>query len=317
MKLKNILYDLVSASEEAAIAASRWIGRNDEKAADNAAVDAMRKAFNNIKFKGKVVIGEGERDEAPMLHIGEIVGLFDEKDKESFDIAVDPLECTTKCARDIRGAMTSMLVSEGGMLLPAPDVYMQKISARYKVVDLDKPIQENLKRISEVKKCDVSDLKVLVLDRERHTKIVTEVLSAGAKIKMISDGDIAGALMTCIPDCDVDMYVGIGGAPEGVIAAAGIEMLGGYMEGRLIFKDESQIARAKTMLKNPQRKYSSSEMVDMNGIGGEIAFIITGVTEGDLVDGVKLDGDKIQTETLCIYMGKDGKVLHRKIKTIR
>lgn len=314
MELKNILCDLIIASEDAAIAAAKWIGRNDEKAADRAAVEEMRDAFNKIRFQGRIVIGEGERDEAPMLHIGEIVGM-DNSSNKIFDIAVDPLECTTKCARGIDGSMTSMVVSEGGMLLPAPDVYMQKIAAKYPIVDLDKTIKENLEALAKAKGCDVSELVVVILDRERHKNIVDEVLSVGTKIKMISDGDIAGAVMTCIPESKVDMYVGIGGAPEGVIAAAAITMLGGYMEGRLIFKEESQIARAKTMLQNPQKKYTAAEMSNMNESGGEIAFIITGVTSGDLVDGVRLFDVGIKTETLCIYRNKDGIILNRRIKT--
>jgi fructose-1,6-bisphosphatase II / sedoheptulose-1,7-bisphosphatase len=318
MKLKNILYDLITTSEDAAIAAAKWIGKNDEKAADRAAVEAMRDAFNRIPFQGKIVIGEGERDEAPMLHIGEMVGADNTNNKQTFDIAVDPLECTTKCARGIDGSMTSMVVSEGGMLLPAPDVYMQKIAAKHPVIDLDKSIEENLKALAEAKECDVSELVVVILDRERHKNIVDEVLSIGAKIRMISDGDIAGAIMTCIPESEVDMYIGVGGAPEGVIASAAVTMLGGYVEGRLIFKDESQVVRAKTMLQNPQRKYSGAEMVNMDGSSGEIAFIITGVTSGDLVEGVKLfDGDGIKTETLCIYRDKDGMVWNRKVRTLR
>jgi fructose-1,6-bisphosphatase class II len=316
MELKNILYDLITASEEAAIAAAKWIGRNNEKAADKAAVEAMRNFFNKIPFKGKIVIGEGERDEAPMLHIGEIVGI-DEIHKQNFDIAVDPLECTTKCACGIGGSMTAMVISEVGMLLPAPDLYMQKIAAKYSIVDLDKSIEENLKAISKVKRCEISDLKVVILDRDRHKKIIEEVLSAGARIQMISDGDIAGAIMTCIEANEVDMYVGIGGAPEGVIAAAAVTMLGGYMEGRLIFRDESQLARAKKMLRDPQKKYTASEIVSMNGVSGEMAFIITGVTAGDLVAGVKFDSDKIQTETLCIYRDKSGRVWNRRINTSR
>ncbi len=317
MKLKHILNDLITTSEASAIAAFRWIGRNDEKAADKAAVECMRQSFNEMNFTGQVVIGEGERDKAPMLHIGEIVG----KDKLSpvqFDIAVDPLECTTKCAHNIGGAMSSMVVAEVGMLLPAPDIYMEKIASSYDVINLDFSIEENLQALSKAKKCDVSHLEVTILDRERHKDIINRILKSGAKIKLISDGDISGAIMTCLTEGS-DMYVGTGGAPEGVIAAAAISMLGGYMEGKLIFQDNSQKERAESMLqKDPSKKYDMNELININNTSnsGEIVFISTGVTSGDLVSGVKFKDGNFITETICIYRDSNGNVFNRKIKTI-
>lgn len=315
MQLKPLLNDFVMASEKAAAAAARWIGRNDEKAADEAAVKAMRHAFNEINFKGTIVIGEGERDAAPMLHIGDIVG----KGEIPFDLAVDPLECTTRCAKGIGASMTAMVISEADMLLPAPDVYMKKIAAKEKVINLDESLEFNLKALATAKKCNVSDLKVAILDRERHQDLIAEVLSYGARIQLISDGDIAGAIMTCLPGGEVDLYIGTGGSPEGVITAAALSMLHGHFEGRLIFKDESQRSRAASMVKSdPDRKYDEEELININNRGakGELAFIITGVTSGDLVKGAKFSNGKIITETLYLYRDSNGRITNRKIKTI-
>ncbi len=318
MKLKYIINDLIGTSEDAALASSKWIGRNDEKAADNAAVESMRASFNQINFKAQIVIGEGERDKAPMLHIGEIVG-SDEVSQVQFDIAVDPLECTTKCAQNIGGAMSSMVVAEAGMLLPAPDVYMSKIASLYDVINLDISVEENLKALSQAKQCDVSELEVAILDRQRHKDMINRILQSGAKIKLISDGDIAGAIMTCFPEGS-DMYIGIGGAPEGVIAAAAISMLGGYMESRLLFENHSQKERAASMLQqDPDKKYDVNTLTNFNGLldSGEILFISTGVTSGDFIKGVKVNDGKIITNTVCIYRDSAGNVFNREINTIR
>jgi fructose-1,6-bisphosphatase class II len=318
MELKHIINDLISTSEDAALASSKWIGRNDEKSADRAAVESMRQSFNQINFKAQIVIGEGERDKAPMLHIGEVVG-SDKLSPVQFDIAVDPLECTTKCAHNIGGAMSSIVVAKTGMLLPAPDVYMSKIASLYDVINLDMSVEDNLQALSEIKKCDISDLEVTILDRQRHKNIISNVLKCGAKIKLISDGDIAGAIMTCLTGGS-DMYIGIGGAPEGVIAAAAIAMLGGHMEGRLLFENESQEKRAASMLKQDlNNKYDVNKLINFNSVSdsGEILFISTGVTSGEFIEGVKVNDGKIITNTVCIYRDATGNVFNRKINTIR
>lgn len=293
--MKNLLPDLLNVSKTAAIAASKWIGKNDPIAADKAAVEAMRECFNKINFRARVVIGEGERDEAPMLHIGEIVG--NANCEVQYDLALDPLECTSRCAKNDGGSMTAIVVAEAGMLLPGPDVYMSKIASSVSEINLDLSISENLLIVSKAKGVKISDLTVAVLDRERHRDIINEILSVGAKLKLIEDGDIAAAIMSCMNNSGVDIYVGIGGAPEGVIASAAISIMGGKMEGRLLFKDESQRKRAKSMFSNPDRKFTMDEMVSINGIKGELAFIMTGVTKSELLEGV----NGSTTTSLCLY----------------
>lgn len=306
--MKNLLLDLIQVSEDTAIAAQKLVGKNDPIAADAAAVEAMRAGFNKIDFKAKIVIGEGERDEAPMLYIGEVVGCGARE--ITYDIAVDPLECTTHCAKGENGSMVAMAVSKSGSLFTAPDVYMKKIASASKEISLEKSIEENLKIISEDKGLDVSDLTVAVLDRDRHSEFVSEILVAGAKVKLISDGDIAAAMMSCINGSGVDMYFGIGGAPEGVIAAAGISMMGGKMEGKLLFKNDSERDRAKSMIDGDIEKILSAE--DMSG-NGELAFIITGITAGELVGST----DGFITDTICIYRNLLGEVFNRQILTNR
>lgn len=293
--MKNLLPELVNVSKVAAIAASKWIGKNDPMAADKAAVEAMRDSFNKINFKARVVIGEGERDEAPMLHIGEIVG--NANCQVQYDLALDPLECTSRCAKNDGGSMTAIVVAEAGMLLPGPDVYMSKIASSVSDVNLDLSISENLSIVSKAKGLKVSDLTVAVLDRERHKDIIDEILSVGAKLKLIKDGDISAAIISCMDNSGVDIYVGIGGAPEGVIASAAISIMGGKMEGRLLFKDESQRKRAQSMFSNPDKKFTMDEMVSINGVKGELAFIMTGVTKSELLAGV----NGSITDSMCLY----------------
>jgi fructose-1,6-bisphosphatase class II len=305
--MKNLLIDLVNVSEVTAIAASKWIGKNDPIAADKAAVEAMRDSFNKINFKAKVVIGEGERDEAPMLHIGEIVG--NANCQVQYDLALDPLECTSRCAKNDGGSMTAIVVAEAGMLLPGPDVYMSKIASVVSDINLDLSISENLSIVSKAKGLKISDLTVAVLDRERHKDIINEIISVGAKLKLIKDGDIAAAIMSCMDNSGVDIYVGIGGAPEGVIASAAISMIGGKMEGKFLFKDEWQKKRAESMLDNPYRKFTMDEMVSINGFKGELTFIMTGVTKSELLEGV----NGSTTDSICIYRNRVGNVSHRNI----
>ncbi len=306
--MKNIILDLIQVSEETAIAASKLVGKNDQIAADAAAVNSMRAGFNKIDFKGKVIIGEGERDEAPMLFIGEVVGAS--KGDVKYDIAVDPLECTTRCAKGDGGSMVAMVVAEKGHLLAAPDVYMKKIASACHEVDLDASVEENLIAVSTSQGVDISNITVAVLDRDRHSELVNEILSAGAKIKLISDGDIAVAIMACMAGSGVDIYMGIGGAPEGVIAAAAISMLGGKMESKLLFKNESERKRAASMIDcDIDSKFSQEEM----SRNGELAFIISGITPGELLSGA----DNCMIDTICIYRNSTGNILNRRILTNR
>lgn len=308
--MKNLLLDLINVSEVAAISAAKWIGKNDPISGDMAAVEAMRDGFNKIDFKAKVVIGEGERDEAPMLHIGEIVG--GSNGEVQYEIAVDPLECTTRCARNDGPSMTAMAVAQVGMLLPAPDVYMNKIVAMDGDINLDSSVTDNLLAVSQAKGVEVSDLTVAVLDRDRHIEIINEILSTGARVKFIQDGDIAASIISCMPTSGVDMYIGIGGAPEGVIAAAAVSMMGGKMEGRLLFKNKTQKRRAESMFPGDvERKLSIKDLVELNSYRGELAFIMTGVTQGELLGGA----NECMTDSICIFRDKHGNIYNRQILT--
>lgn len=310
--MQNLILDLINASEITAIATSKFIGKNDPEAADNAAVINMRNALNKINFKAKIIIGEGERDKAPMLHIGELVGSAD--CKVQYDIAIDPLECTTRCAKGDGPSMTAILIAEAGMLLPAPDVYMNKIVAMTDNINLDSTIEENLLAVSQAKGVTISDLTVSILDRDRHSDIINRVLSSGAKVKLIADGDITAAIMSCVPHSGVDMYIGIGGAPEGVIAAGAVSMMGGKMEGRLVFQDESQKKRARSMYNSDiDRKLTIGDMIEVNGNKGEMVCIMTGITSGELLSGVT----NCTTDSIIISRDKNGTIYNRQILTNR
>jgi fructose-1,6-bisphosphatase class II len=310
--MKRLFLDLINVSEMAAISASKFIGKNNPEAADKAAVESMRNTLNKIDFKARIVIGEGERDEAPMLHIGEIVGSGD--GEIQYDIAVDPLECTSRCARSDGASVTAILVAEFGMLLPAPDVYMNKIVATVGDINLDASIEENLSTVSKAKGIAISELTVSILDRDRHLEIINQILSAGARVKLIADGDIAATIMSCIPGSGVDMYIGIGGAPEGVIAAAAVTMMGGKMEGRLLFKNNSQRERAQSMFAGEiDRKLTMEEMVQFNGYRGELMCIMTGITSGELLGGVT----DCTTDSICISRDRYGNIYNRQILTNR
>jgi fructose-1,6-bisphosphatase class II len=307
--MQNLILDLINASEITAIATSKFIGKNDPEAADNAAVINMRNALNKIHFKAKIIIGEGERDKAPMLHIGELVGSSD--CEVQYDIAIDPLECTTRCAKGDGPSMTAILIAKAGMLLQAPDVYMNKIIAMTNNINLDSTIEENLLAVSQAKGVAISDLTVSILDRDRHTDIINRVLASGAKVKLIADGDITAAIMSCVPHSGVDMYIGIGGAPEGVIAAGLVSMMGGKMEGRLVFQDESQKKRARSMCNSDiDRKLT---IADMTGNEGEMVCIMTGITSGELLSGVT----NCTTDSIIISRDKNGTIYNRQILTNR
>ena len=300
---------MVRVTEKAAIAAEALAGRGDEKAADAAAVDAMRTAFNAVDFKGRVVIGEGERDEAPMLYIGEEVGTGNGPE---IDIALDPLEGTTLTAKAMANALAVLAIAPRGGLLFAPDTYMQKIAIGpgYPdgVIDLDASPAENITAMAKAKGVDVSAMTACVLDRPRHAEIIESLRGAGARIHLISDGDVAGVINTTNPATGVDLYVGSGGAPEGVLAAAALKCVGGQMQGRLIFRNDDERKRAdRTGITDYDKKYDLHELAS-----GETVFCATGVTKGGLVDGVVRKNGLIETDTL-VMSSADGMV--RKIKS--
>ena len=295
---------MVRVTELAAIAAETMVGRGDEKAADAAAVDAMRKAFNDVDFKGRVVIGEGERDEAPMLYIGEEVGTGDGPE---IDIALDPLEGTTLTAKAMSNALAVLAIAPRGGLLYAPDTYMDKIAIGpgYPdgIIDLDASAGENITELAKAKGVHVSEMTACVLDRPRHAEIMDSLRAVGARISIISDGDVAGVINTTNPATGIDMYVGQGGAPEGVLAAAALKCVGGQMQGRLHFRNDDERRRADRVgITDYDKKY------DLNGLAsGETVFCATGVTTGGLVDGVMRRNGRIETDTL-VMSSSDGMV---------
>ena len=299
LALERVLtLELVRVTERAAVSAARLSGRGNEKAADQAAVDAMRRELNKLPIDGTIVIGEGERDEAPMLFIGETVG---NKHGPRVDIAVDPLEGTTLCAKNMPGAIATMAMAEGGTLLNAPDVYMEKIAIGpgYPIglVDLDAPAEENIRRLAEAKGVQPSDITALILDRPRHADLIASVRKVGAAVRLITAGDVAGVIHTADPaDTGIDIYIGVGGAPEGVLAAAALRCIGGQMQCRLVLDTQEKRGRAAKMgIKDPRKKYEIADMVQ-----GDCLFAATGVTDGALLDGVKFRKEVIETETVVM-----------------
>jgi fructose-1,6-bisphosphatase II / sedoheptulose-1,7-bisphosphatase len=296
--LERILsLEIVRVTERAAVSAARLRGRGNEKAADQAAVDAMRRELNKLPIDGTVVIGEGERDEAPMLFIGEQVG---GKNGPKVDIAVDPLEGTTLCAKNMPGAIATMAMAEGGTLLNAPDVYMDKIAVGpgypMGVVDLDATPEENIHALAKAKDVKPSNITALVLDRPRHAGIIDAIRKTGAAVALITDGDVAGVIHTADASTGIDIYLGIGGAPEGVLAAAALRCIGGQMQGRLILDSDEKRERALKMgIKDPRKRY---EMQDM--VRGDCLFSATGVTTGSMLKGVRFGKDTIETETVVM-----------------
>ena len=301
---RNLALEACRVTEAAALAASRWLGRGDEKAADQAAVDAMRTALNSLDIRGTVVIGEGERDEAPMLYIGEEVGSG--KGPE-IDISLDPLEGTTITAKGGPNALAVMAMAEKGGFLNAPDVYMQKIAVGgglpEGVVDLDNSVEENLKNVAAAKGKEIEDLLICILDRPRHGEIIQSVRDAGARIMLIGDGDVSGVISTSDPKSGVDMYIGSGGAPEGVLAAAALRCIGGQIQGRLLFRNDDERGRAaKWGITDLDRKYNILDMAS-----GDVMFAATGVTDGTMLKGVRVFADRATTQTL-IMRSKSGTV---------
>ncbi|MBM4298952.1 MAG: class II fructose-bisphosphatase [Deltaproteobacteria bacterium] len=300
---RNLALEAVRVTEAAALNCARLTGCGDEKAADQAAVDAMRKAFDALAIDGTVVIGEGERDEAPMLYIGEKVGSGGPK----VDIALDPLEGTTICATGAPNALSVLAMADGGNLLHCPDTYMAKIAtgpAGKGVVDLDKSPTENLHALAEAKGCRVNDLMVIILARPRHDAIIQEVRKAGARIRLIGDGDVSAAIATTKPETGIDMLLGIGGAPEGVLAAAALRCVGGEFQGRLAPRNNEEIERAKKMgVSDIKKKFQIDELAR-----GDVMFAATGVTDGDYLQGVHFFAGGATTQSV---------VMRSKTKTIR
>ena len=287
----------VAAVEAAAIASARMAGRGDEKAADQVAVDAMRTALNRIAMQGRIVIGEGERDEAPMLFIGEEVGTGE---GAAFDIALDPLEGTTLTAKAMANALCVLAIAPRGGLLHAPDTYMDKIAVGpglpAGIVDLDASPSENVRALARAKGVEPGQIGVCVLDRPRHAAIIEDLRAVGARVHLISDGDVAGVIFTTDPSTGIDLYLGQGGAPEGVLAAAALRCVGGQFQGRLVFRNDDEKARAaRAGITDLGRKYDLAELVST-----DVVFAAAGVTNGALVRGVQVSGGTTITETLVL-----------------
>ena len=281
---RNLALEVVRVTEAAALSASRLMGRGDEMAADQAAVDAMRRALGALAIEGVVVIGEGERDEAPMLYIGEKVG---SGQGPRVDIALDPLEGTTVTAKGGPNALAVIAMAGAGGFLNAPDVYMEKIAVGgglpSDLIDLDAAPKVNLKNLARAKKVELADLVACVLDRPRHGELIAKIREAGARIMLISDGDVSGVIATSIPSSGVDIYAGTGGAPEGVLAAAALRCIGGQMQGRLVFRNDQERARAASWgIKDLTRRFGLLDLAK-----GDVMFAATGVTDGSLLKGVR------------------------------
>ena len=308
----KLLDQIIDVAAISAYKSSLLKGKGDKNAADQAAVDAMRTQLNSMSISGKVVIGEGEMDEAPMLYIGETLG---KSDQPKIDIAVDPLDGTKLAANNQPNAISVISISEEGMLLQAPDTYMDKISVGHglpeNIVDLDEDVKNNIKNLAKAKNKNIDDICICLLDRERHEHFIEDIKSLGAKLKLISDGDVAGSIFSALETSDVDMYLGIGGAPEGVLAASAIKCLGGQFQARLKIKDDDEIKRATNLgIKDFDKKYYLNDLVK-----GDVIFCSSGVTDGELVSGVKIKDKEYETETFALhYSQKFFKKVKKKYK---
>jgi fructose-1,6-bisphosphatase II / sedoheptulose-1,7-bisphosphatase len=294
-----LVLEMVRVTEAAAIAASKLIGRGDEKAADAAAVEAMRSALNELPFDGTVVIGEGERDEAPMLYIGERVGSAQDEGPK-IDIALDPLEGTTITAKAGPNALAVLAIAEEGCLLNAPDTYMEKLAVGpgypEGTIDLTRPVGENIRAIAKAKGVEPGDITACVLDRPRHEAIIAELRALGCGVRLIPDGDVAGVIATADPETGIDVYIGTGGAPEGVLAAAALRCVGGQMHGRLVFRNDDEVARAHRWgIEDLERVYALEDMAR-----GDCIFAATGVTDGSLLKGVHRGPGCVTTESVVM-----------------
>jgi fructose-1,6-bisphosphatase II len=296
---RNLALEFVRVTEAAALASARWMGRGDGKGADKAAVDAMRRAFDSVRIDGTVVIGEGERDEAPMLFIGEKIGNHNEGHSPKVDIAVDPLEGTNLCSTGAPDAIAVIAASEDGKLLNAPDTYMEKIAVGPEgrgVIDIRKPASWNLAALAEAKRSRVEDLTAIILDRPRHQALIEEVRRAGARIRLITDGDVSAAIATCKEETGIDVLFGTGGAPEGVLAAAALRCVGGDMQGILRFRNDEERRRAEKMgITDHSRVYRLEELAQ-----GDVMFAATGVTDGAFLRGVHYFGWGATTQSVVM-----------------
>ena len=302
---RNLALEMVRVTEAAALSSARWMGRGDAKGADQAAVDAMRRAFDSVQIQGTVVIGEGERDEAPMLYIGEKVGEgwhngeAGSKATPRVDIAVDPLEGTNLCATGAPDSIAVIAIAEDGKFLNAPDTYMEKIAVGPEgrgAIDITKSPTWNLSALAEAKRASVQDLTVIILERDRHKALIEEVRKAGARIKLIGDGDVSAAIATCKDTTGIDMLIGTGGAPEGVLAAAALRCVGGDMQGRLKYRSEDEKRRAETMgITDHNKIYQLNELAQ-----GNVMFAATGVTGGSFLKGVQFYGGGASTHSVVM-----------------
>lgn len=293
---RELALEFVRITEAAALAAGRLMGRGDKEAADQAAVDAMRNVFDTVDIDGIVVIGEGEMDEAPMLYIGEKVGTGTEP---KVDVAVDPLEGTNLVAKGLPNALSVVAVAPRGCLLHAPDIYMEKIAVGPRAkgcINLDASVLENLQAVAQALEKEVQDLTAIILDRPRHAKIIEDIRAAGARVKLISDGDVSAAIATAIDNTGVDILFGTGGAPEGVIAAAALKCLGGEMQARLKPEGEEEAARVSKMILDPAKLLLLDDLV----FGDDIFFAATGITDGDMLQGVRYRGRTAETHSLVM-----------------
>jgi fructose-1,6-bisphosphatase II len=293
---RNLALELVRVTEAAALSCGRWVGMGDKNAADRAATEAMRRSLEAIEISGTVVIGEGEMDEAPMLYIGEKVG---SGNGQEVDIAVDPLEGTSICAKGLSGAIATIALAPRGGFLHAPDMYMEKIAvgpSAKGAIDINLPAVENLRRVAAAKGCRIEDLTVVILDRPRHDEMVAEIRKAGARIRQIPDGDVAAALMTSWTDSGVDVLLGIGGTPEGVLAACALRAMGGEIQGKLYARDEDELRRGREQGYNFDKVLTMDDLVSSE----DVFFAATGITDGELLKGVHYYGDHITTDTLVV-----------------
>jgi len=295
---RELALEFARVTEAAALASAPWMGKGQKEAADQAAVDAMRAVFDTVHIDGEVVIGEGEKDEAPMLFIGEKIG--DKKGGACVDIAVDPLEGTRLVAKGLPNALAVVAVAENGCFLKAPDTYMEKIAVGPRAkgkISIEATVEENLKNVAEAMGMKIPDLTVIVLDRPRHEQLIKEIREVGARIRLISDGDVAGGIAAAMEDTGVDVLMGIGGAPEGVLTAAALKCIGGEIQGRLKPRNDEEVRRAKEMgLENANQILKMQDLVR----GEDVMFSVTGVTNGDMLEGVRFLGDRATTETIVM-----------------
>lgn len=302
---RELAIEFVRVTEAAALASAPWMGKGQKKSADGAAVDAMRTMFETVNINGVVVIGEGEKDEAPRLYIGEKIG--DQKGGPELDIAVDPVEGTSLVARGLPNALSVIAVADRGSLLKAPDIYMDKImvgpDARG-AINIDASVEDNLRAVAEALNKSVKDLTVIVLDRERHEDLISEIRAVGSRIKLLFDGDVAGGIATALEDNGIDLAIGVGGATEGVLTAAALRCLGGEIQSRLVYRDEADKEKARKLgITNLDRIYKTEDLA----AGEDIMFAVTGITDGDLLRGVRYHRNKASTYSL-VMRSKTGTV---------